>query len=121
MAYSYTWPSGLPQSPQRGYTETGGVLIARTPMDKGPAKMRNLGRKPQVLNLSFLMSSAQVIILEEFVKNTIKGTARFGFVHPRLNTIVEVRMVPQGEGDLYTLTYVAPGYYSVQTQFEILP
>ena len=121
MAYSITWHPDLPQVPQKGYTETGGVLVIRTPMDSGPAKMRKRGAKPQTLNMSFLMTSAQVTTLETFVKTTIQGTIRFGFPHPRLNTMSEVRIVPQGEGDYYTLSYVAPGYYTVQLTLEILP
>lgn len=120
------WPSSLPQAPQRGFTETGGVLVVKTPMDSGPAKMRARGKKPGVLNLQFLMTKAQVATLENFVKNVIRGTVRFTFPHPRLHTeevpvIVEVRMMPQGEGDYYTLTYAAPDYYNVQLQLEIMP
>lgn len=121
MAYTYSWPSTLPQVPQKGFTETGGVLVVRTSQDKGPAKMRVLGQKPQVLNVQFLMTSAQVSILEAFVKNTIKGTARFGFPHPRTLLVVETRIVPQGEGDYYTLTYTAPGYWTAQMVLEVLP
>jgi hypothetical protein len=121
MAYSYTWPATLPQSPQKGYSETGGVLILRTPQDAGPAKMRVRGNKPQVLSVSFLMNTTQVTALETFVKTTIKGVARFGFTHPRTGVIVEVRIVPQGDGDFYTLQYQAPGYYQVTMQLEILP
>ena len=121
MAYTYVWPTSLPQVPQKGYNETGGVLIKRTPQDMGPAKLRKRGLKPQVLNLSFLMTEAQVLTLETFVKTTINGTARFGFTHPRTRSIVEVRIVPQGDGEHYNLTYTAPGYYTVTTQFEVLP
>lgn len=122
MAYTYTWAgTGLPENPQKGFSETGGVLVLRTPTDQGPAKMRYRGVKPQVMNLTFMMTSAQVSILESFVKNTLKGTARFGFKHPRLYTMVEVRMIPQGSGDYYNLTYTAPGYWNVTLQLEILP
>lgn len=121
MAYTYIWPLSLPQAPQKGYTETGGVLMVRTPQDKGPAKMRKLGSKPQTLNVSFLMTTLQVSTLETFVKTTISGTARFGFTHPRTGVVVEVRIVPQGEGDYYNLSYVAPGYYNVSLTLEVLP
>ena len=121
MAYTIIWPTTLPQVPQKGYTETGGVLVVRTPMDSGPAKMRKKGNKPQMLNVSFLMTDEQVITLENFVKNVIKGTVRFGFPHPRLGVETEVRIVPQGEGDHYTLTYAAPKFYTVQLQLEVLP
>lgn len=121
MAYSYVWPATLPENPQKGFSETGGVLILRTPMDAGPAKMRRRGEKPQVLAVSFIMTTAQVQILDSFIKDTIKGTARFGFKHPRTESIVEVRMVPQNEGSLYTSNYAAPGYWSVSLQLEVLP
>jgi len=116
-----SWPSTLPQVPQRGYTETLGSNIQRTTMDAGPAKMRYRGKRPDMLNVQFLMTSAQVSTLENFTQNIIFGTRRFTFTHPRKNTTVEVRIVPQQEGTLYTLTYAAPGYYTVSLQFEILP
>lgn len=121
MAYSYVWPSTLPQNPQKGFSETGGVLILRTPMDAGPAKMRRRGAKPQTLAVSFVMTTDQVAILDNFIKDTIRGTARFGFKHPRTETMVEVRIVPQSEGALYTNNYAAPGYWSVSMQLEVLP
>lgn len=121
MAYTYTWPTALPQSPQKGYSETGGVLAMRTPMDAGPAKLRRRGQKPQMLNVTFLMTSAQVVVFEDFVKNTIKGVARFGFAHPRTGSIAEVRIIPEGEGNLYNMSYTAPGYYTLQFQLEVLP
>ena len=121
MAYSIIWPLTLPQVPQKGFTESGGVLVVRTPTDSGPAKMRKRGSKPQTLNVQFLMTTAQTILLETFVKTTIQGTIRFGFPHPRTGVVSEVRIVPQGEGDYYTLSYVAPGYYNVSLTLEVLP
>jgi hypothetical protein len=83
--------------------------------------MRKRGNRPQTLNVQFLMTTAQVSLLETFVKTTIQGTVRFGFPHPRLGVVSEVRIVPQGEGEYYTLSYVAPGYYSVNLALEVLP
>lgn len=127
MAYSYTWPNGLPQAPQKGYTEDKGLIIIKTPMDSGPAKIRKRGKRPDVLNVSFIMTSTDVSVLQNFVENTIQGTARFGFPHPRLTTnpaapvIAEVRIVPQGEGVMYNMSYLAPNYYTVTMQLEIMP
>jgi hypothetical protein len=90
-------------------------------MDSGPAKQRRRGQKPQVLQLSYLMTTAQVSTFEGFVKNDLKGTARYNYLHPRLNTTVEVRIVPQSGGELYNITYQAPGYWMVALTLEVLP
>jgi hypothetical protein len=121
MAYSYTWPASLPQSPQKGFVETGGVLVIRSPMDAGPAKQRRRGSRPQTMQLTFIMSTQQVSTLEVFVKDTIRGTSRFGFTHPRTKTIAEVRIIPQNGGELYTITYLAPEYWTISLQLEVLP
>jgi hypothetical protein len=118
---AYVWPVSLPQVPQKGFTETGGALIVRTPMDGGPAKMRRRGNLASKLSVSFIMTTAQVSTLETFVRDTTRGTARFEFTHPRTQQTVEVRMVPQGEGDLYNVTYLAPGFWTVTSSFEVLP
>lgn len=123
MAYSYLWPPSLPQVPQKGFTETGSANIIRTPMDAGPAKQRYRGKRAQNMSLSFVMTDSDVVQLETFVlgPNYIRGTSRFGFPHPRTQQVVEVRIVPQSEGALYTATYLAPGYWTVNLQLEILP
>ena len=121
MAYAYIWPPSLPQVPQKGFTETGGALIMRTQMDAGVAKQRRRGLSPAQLNVSFILTTAQVDTLEDFVNNTIKGVARFGFTHPRTKAIEEVRIIPQGEGTLYNLAYLAPGYWTLTLQLEVLP
>lgn len=121
MAYAYVWPTSLPQAPQKGFTETGGALIVRTQMDAGIAKQRRRGLSAQQMNATFILTTEQVSTFENFVSNTIKGVARFGFPHPRTNTMVEVRIVSQSEGTLYNLTYLAPGYWTLGIQFEILP
>lgn len=121
MAYSYVWPLTLPQTPDVNYSETGGVNIIRSPMDAGPAKQRRRGSKAQIMNTTFTMSSDQVTDFETFVKDTLRGTARFGITHPRTGAVVEARIVPQNGGDLYTVSYMNPIRWSVQFQMEILP
>lgn len=51
-----SWHPNLPQTPLKGFTETGGVLLARTPMDKGMPKMRRLGQRARTMNMTFLMT-----------------------------------------------------------------
>lgn len=115
------WPVTLPQNPQKGYNETGGVLVVRSPMDKGPPKQRYRGKSGGMLNLTFFMTSDQFDTFEDFVNNVIRGVARFQFPHPRTETTVDVRIVPSGEGQLYQLQYLGPGFWNVTLQLEVLP
>jgi hypothetical protein len=121
MAYTYTWPATLPQSPQKGFTESIGALILRTPMDAGPAKQRYRGKRSNEMQVSFVMTTAQVSTLSTWITDTIKGVARFGFTHPRTQAIVETRIVPTGDGELFNSAYLAPGYWNISLKFEILP
>ena len=121
MAVSFIWPVSLPQLVGTDYNEKIGALILRTPMDKGPAKQRRTGRKPTPLSVSIEMTTAQVGILETFVLTTLNGTARFGFPHPRKGVQVEVRIIPESEGNLYDLSYMSPGWWQVSMNLEVLP
>jgi hypothetical protein len=118
---SYTWPGSLPQKVRTDYTENAGVLILSTPMDAGPAKRRRRGNMPNTVNVGFYMTTAQVATLENFVQNTIKGTARFDFPQPRTGGTVEVRLVPQGDGRLYSVSYYSPTEWLVDMNLEIIP
>lgn len=120
MAYSYVWPATLPQVPQKGFSESGGVSVLSTSMDSGPAKRRYRSKSTNTMQVSFVMGTDDVATFTNFIDNTIKGTSRFGFTHPRLKTTVEVRVVPQ-QGNLYSITYLAPEYWTVSLQLEILP
>jgi hypothetical protein len=122
MAYTYLWPTtgSFPQVPQKGFTESIGVNIIRSSMDSGPAKMRRRSNTPNTMNLTFILTTAQVSTLETWIKNDIKGVARFGFTHPRTQTIVEVRIVPNNS-ELFQLKYLAPGYWETSFTFEVLP
>lgn len=121
MAYSVIWPTSLPQMPLDNYSETLGVLVIRTQPDIGPAKMRRRGQRPDTLNVSYNMSTAQVEILRAFVQDTLSGTMRFGYTHPRTGTVVEARIIPQGDGQMFSVAYLLPNYWQVSLQMEILP
>lgn len=118
-----SWPTtnSFPQSPQKGFSESIGVNIIRSPMDAGPAKQRRRSQRPSTMDLSFILTTAQTQTLEAFVFNDLEGVKRFNFQHPRLYTTVEVRIVPQSEGELFRLQYLAPGYWQASLKFEILP
>ena len=121
MAVSYTWPSNLPQSPQDSFSETGGVLVLSTSMDAGPAKIRRRGTKGSVMQATFHMTKAQVNTFESFVKDTLKGTARFGFTHPRTGAVIEARLVPSGNGEFYNIGFINYEFWSVSMTMEVLP
>lgn len=118
---AYVWPGSLPQRPLSSYSETSGAIVLRTQTDSGPAKMRRRGKRPDTLNVQFDMSTAQCETLRVFTQNTLMATARFDFTHPRTLAVVEVRIVPQGDGQLFTLAYLLPEYWQVSLQFEVLP
>ena len=119
---AYTWPVGLPTKPlMDGYGESAGVLILRSPTDAGPAKMRRRGARPDRLSVRYLLTADQVETLDTFVRGTLKGTARFDYVHPRTGSTVEVRLVPGQDGDLYSLAPASPTHYSVSLALEVLP
>jgi hypothetical protein len=123
------WPPGLPQSPNKDFTETGGVLLGRTPMDRGPAKQRRLGMRPRTAQVQFLMNDSQVEVLENFINHVLYGTRRFEFKHPRTGVTELTRIVPGGDGQLYQISYLGGptgggsnvSYYNVQMQLEFLP
>jgi hypothetical protein len=111
----------LPQVPQKGFSESIGLNVIRSPMDAGPSKMRRRAAGVNTMDLSFIMTTAQCTTLENFIKNTLLGVKRFTFPHPRTNTNVEVRIVPSGDGEFFKLQYLAPGYWNTSLKFEILP
>jgi hypothetical protein len=121
-----SWPQSLPQYPERSYQETQGHNIIRTPMDQGPAKQRFRSLRPQQLSVQYMLSKAQVATLETFVLETLQGVYRFNFPHPRLSTgtnyvLKEVRVIPQSNGDLFSLQHIGADYYRVNLQLEVLP
>lgn len=111
----------LPQVPQKGFTESIGVSIIRSPMDAGPAKQRRRNAGVNTMDLSFIMTTAQTVTLESFINTTLSGTKRFSFPHPRTGTTVEVRIIPSGDSEFFKLQYLAPGYWTTSIKFEILP
>lgn len=121
MSTPYVWPPGLPQIPERGFTESIGVSVLRTPMEAGPAKMRRRFKRPTVMQVSYLLSTAQVNTLETFVFTTLQGVYRFTFPHPRTGASVETRIVPGQDSTYYTISYAAPGYWKIGLQLEIMP
>lgn len=118
----YTWPATLPTAPDRNsYSESYGVLMLSTPMDAGVAKRRRRGNRPRTISVAFIMDDTQIATLETFINDTIKGTARFDFPNPRTGVVAEFRIVPNGEGELFTIMPFTPVLYRITMTFEQLP
>lgn len=121
MSANYIWPASLPEYPQKGYSETKGAQILRTAMDSGIAKQRRRNYRPDTLSVSYLLSKTQVTALDTWIEDTIRGVSRFYWMHPRTQTQVEARIVPQQDGQLYTIAHVTETYFTVNLTLEILP
>ena len=122
MSASYTWPATLPQEPLFAQmSDDFGFDILTTQMDSGVAKMRKRGQRPTKLSMSFQMTSAQVAILRTFVETTISGISRFYFTHPRTSDTIEVRLIPQSSGELYSISQVGPSLWNINMTMEQIP
>lgn len=122
MSASFTWPVTLPQEPLfGGFNESYGFNYLVSPMDAGPAKIRRRSTRGNPAAVTFLMTTAQVTTLKNFVDSTIAGVARFYFTHPRTGSQIEVRLLPNGDGGLYSIEQAAPGYWNVSLTMEQLP
>lgn len=118
---AYTWPVSLPQNVRQDFQTVRATNILSTTMDIGPAKRRRRGAGIEQLKVGFYMTTAQVATLETFVQSTIKGTARFDFPHPVTASTVEVRIVPQSDGQMYTVAYYSPTLWVVDMGLEVIP
>lgn len=116
------WPATLPQQPlSDGFSEDHGAIVRRTPMDKGPAKMAYLGLRPDTFSVNFDLDAAQVEILRAFVRDTLGYVKRFSFTHPRTLATVELRIVPQQDGQFYRVGHRSWVSWPVAVVFEVLP
>lgn len=118
---AYTWPATLPQTPLPGFSASRSVNILSTEMDMGPAKRRRRSAGIEQMSVSFYMTTAQIATLNNFINNTIKGTARFDFAHPITGVVVEVRIVPQQNSELYSISYYTPTLWAVSMALEVVP
>lgn len=119
MATPFVWPASLPQRPS-DFSESRGRLVARTPMDKGVPKSRNLGRRVNPLAVSYEMTPAQLTTLGGFCDQTLLGVRRFNWPHP-LGYTCEVEFIPTSEGELYSYQFISPNLLSVSMSLGVLP
>lgn len=118
---AYTWPATLPQNVRRDFQSSRAVNVLSTQMDMGPPKRRRRGAGVEQLKVGFYMTTAQIATLENFIQNTLKATARFDFAHPVTGLTVEVRIVPQSDGQMYSIGYYTPTLWTVDMALEVVP
>lgn len=115
------WPTSLPAYPTVNFSEDSGNIIIRTPMELGISKQRRRGKRPDVLAVTYEMTTAQVNTFSIFVHDTLLGVLRFSTKHPRTQADIEVRMVPQQDGKLYDVSMLQVGLFNVSFQLEVMP
>jgi hypothetical protein len=121
VAYTIVWPGSLPQAANEDYTESGGVGVLTTPMDMGASKVRYRHMTPEILDVSYDMTDAQVVTFRTFVRDTIKGVKRFGIPHPRTGVMAEARMQGKEGGKHYDIVHKGYDLKTVSFTLEILP
>lgn len=125
------WPLSLPQSPiANGYKESMPSDIIRSDAEYGPAKVRRRGgSKPIVVSASYILSTEETEILDNFVYENIGGGAIcFDWPRPRFSTTqngtryVRARIVPSSDG-LYSKSNVGNtvDFWQIDLKLEIFP
>lgn len=129
---SVIWPLTLPQTPViNGYKEQMPSNLIRSDAEYGPAKVRKRGgAKPVTVNASYILSTQEAEILDDFVYNSIAGGAIcFDWPRPRFsktkegdNRYVRARLVPSSDS-LYSKSNVSNtvDFWQVDLTLEIFP
>lgn len=117
----YSWPAKLPSWPQIGFQEEIKMNILRTPMDKGISKIRTNGVLHTILKLNYFLEDYQVLELENFIYNEIKGTLRFNWTHPRTLQTVEVRIIPISEKAYIDIAYKVDKFFITTITLQVMP
>lgn len=128
---TFVWPPSLPQSPiANGYKESMPSNLIRSDAEYGPAKVRKRGgAKPIVVSASYILSTEEVEILDEFMYESIGGGAIcFDWPRPRFSTTqdgtryVRARIVPSSDS-LYNKSNVGNtvDFWQVDLNLEIFP
>lgn len=127
----FIWPPSLPQSPiTNGYKESMPSNLLRSEAEYGPAKVRRRGgAKPVTVKATYILSTEEVEILDEFVYESIGGGAIcFDWPRPRFSVssngskYVRARIVPSSDG-LYSKSNVGNtvDFWQVDLSLEIFP
>lgn len=90
------WPASLPQiALADSFEESAQSVLIRTEMDVGPPKVRaRYTAEIKRFRFALVLTGAQVATLETFFTSTIVfGSLPFDWFNPRLQTVVELRLV----------------------------
>jgi len=117
----YSWPLELPTWPQVGFQEDIRMKILRTPMDKGISKLRTDGVVHTTLKATYFLEDYQVLELENFIYNEIKGTLRFSWAHPRTFQNVEARIIPNNGKSYIDIGYKLDKYFTTSISLQVMP
>jgi hypothetical protein len=118
---AYSWPLALPTWPQVGFQEEIKMQILRTPMDKGISKLRTNGVAHTMLKVGYILEDYQVLELENFIYNDIKGTLRFSYQHPRTFQPVEARVIPLNDKTYIDIGYKVNKYFTSNIMLQVMP
>lgn len=112
------WPTTLPPPALNTYQETPPNNVIRSPMDKGPAKIRRRSTANiRPISFSLKLTPAQTQILDDFyTEETFSGAEEFDIIHPRTEAPCSARFVnPPQYGDQEATIF------NVSVSLEILP
>ena len=89
------WPADLPSPIFKSILITGTKSTLRGDMDSGPAKQRpQFTKAPRMVSLSFLLSSDQIQIFEQFYDlDLAQGAFEFDMKHPLTGVVKTFRMI----------------------------
>jgi len=113
------WPITLPAYPlTEGFREKMPENILRTDMEQGPAKLRRRTTAGvRGMEMSYLMSKAQVSALETFYNSTLAGGVfDFSYTHPRSGATLDCRFVKPPQ-----YTAQDADLFKVDIVLEVLP
>lgn len=113
-----TWPSTLPNCPERDYSESLKDNVIRSDMDAGMQKQRQrYTRTQRMMSVSFLLTDAQKATFYTFFSNIKGGALPFNFPDPLTGTSIVVRTTGAINGPVF----VSKNLWRVKFEVEILP
>ena len=110
------WPGSLPQTPlNTGYVQSIKDTAIRSSMDQGPDKLRRrVTRDIRLIQMQFVMTTAQVNTLRTFYNSTIQGTGTVDWSDDLTGEESTYRFVGPP-----AYSFIEAGQWSVSITFEV--